>query len=82
MGLVGKLIGGPIATVFSQFQIDHINLDFKNFENKQSQCIIFGPQIDTNSRILQNIHDCQKETDGAWNILMKAVGIILKLMRS
>lgn len=37
IGLFGGLIGGAMAAAFSQFQIDQITLDFKNFETKQSQ---------------------------------------------
>lgn len=37
IGLLGGLIGGAMAAAFSQFQIDQITLDFKNFETKQSQ---------------------------------------------
>lgn len=71
-----------MAAAFSQFQIDQINLDFKNFENKQSQfnthametLSSLDPQIDRNISIVQNINDFQRETDRALDILKKAVG--------
>ena len=71
-----------MAAAFSQFQIYQINLDFNNFENKQSQfntqametLSSLDPQIDRNSSIVQNVNDFQRETDRALGILKKAVG--------
>lgn len=71
-----------MAATFSQFQIDQITLNFKNFETKQFQfnthamvaLSLLGTQMDKTSNKLQNINEFHTGVNRAMEILHEAVG--------